>query len=293
MTIREKRNLIKGLLFISPWLAGFLVFMLYPISASFYYSLCEYNTLKPAIFIGLWNYIDLLTDEIFWKSLWNTFYFALFALPLGQVVAIALAVLLNQRCVGRPLFRAIYFLPSLVPLVALAVIWLWIFNGEYGVLNHFLGWLGIRGPNWLGSTTWSKPALIIASLWTVGGAMIIYLASLQDVPRELYESAELDGASGWHKFIYITLPLISPIIYFNVIIGVITTLQIFAVPYVMTGGGPARSTLFYTMYLYNNAFSFLRMGYASAMAWIMFVIILAATLAITRVSKSRVYYAGE
>lgn len=267
--------------------------MLYPISASFYYSLCEYNTLKPAIFIGLWNYIDLLTDEIFWKSLWNTFYFALFALPLGQVVAIALAVLLNQRCVGRPLFRAIYFLPSLVPLVALAVIWLWIFNGEYGVLNHFLGWLGIRGPNWLGSTTWSKPALIIASLWTVGGAMIIYLASLQDVPRELYESAELDGASGWHKFIYITLPLISPIIYFNVIIGVITTLQIFAVPYVMTGGGPARSTLFYTMYLYNNAFSFLRMGYASAMAWIMFVIILTATLAITRISKSRVYYAGE
>ncbi|MCD6384956.1 sugar ABC transporter permease [Candidatus Sumerlaeota bacterium] len=293
MTTQEKRNLIKGLIFISPWIAGFLGFMLYPVVASFYYSLCEYNTLKPALFIGLWNYIDLLTDDIFWKSLWNTVYFALFALPLGQVVAIALAVLLNQRCVGRPIFRAIYFLPSLVPLVALAVIWLWIFNGEYGVLNHFLGWLRLKGPNWLGSTTWSKPALIIASLWTVGGAMIIYLASLQDVPRDLYESAELDGASGWHKFLYITLPLISPIIYFNVIIGVITTLQIFAVPYVMTGGGPARSTLFYTMYLYNNAFSFLRMGYASAMAWIMFVIILGATVIITRVSKSRVYYAGE
>ena len=290
MTKVTRRNLGKGLLFISPWVVGFLVFMLYPIGASLYYGFCDYSVLKPPLWIGTWNYEDLVKDEVFWTSLWNTVIFAAFALPLGLIVSLTVALLLNTGVRGLPVYRTLFFLPSLVPLVALAVLWMWIFNGKHGILNHLLKHIGIDGPGWLSTTVWAKPALILMSVWGVGHAMVIYLAGLQDVPQSLYESADLDGANAFQKIWHITLPLISPVIYFNLVMGIIGTFQIFAVPYVMTGGGPARATTFYAMYLYNLAFEDLRMGYASAMAWILFLIILGLTLLATRFSRTFIHY---
>jgi multiple sugar transport system permease protein len=219
-------------------------------------------------------------------------------LPLGLVVSLGLAILLNTGVPGLSLFRTIFFLPSLVPTVALAILWMLLFNGEHGVINFVLRpvfqalHLG-EPPNWLGDTAWSKPALVIISLWGVGHAMVVYLAGLQDVPTELYEAAELDGAGWWHKVRHVTIPLISPVILFNLIMGIIGSLQFFAVPYVMSPeGAPARSTYFLAMYLYDNAFVYLRMGYACAMAWILFVLILVLTLVALKVSQRRVYYGG-
>jgi multiple sugar transport system permease protein len=292
MTRQEKRNLRNALLFVSPWLIGLAVFTILPAAFSVYYSLCDYSVLNPPVFIGAGNYTDLASDKVFWKSLWNTMFFAALALPLGTVVSISLALLLNTRIVGRSLFRTIFFLPSLVPLVALAILWNWIFNGQYGVLNHMLGWLGIDGPNWLGDIHWSKPALVVTGLWTTGNAVVIYLAGLQDVPRHLYEAATIDGASWWGQTRHVTLPMISPVIYFNLVMGCIGVLQIFALPYVMTGGGPARSTLFYTMYLFDQAFRFLNMGYACAMAWILFLLIALLTWGAHRLTRKHVYYGG-
>ena len=291
MTRREKENLRNGLLFISPWIIGISGFIIYPICASFYYSLCEYSVLMPAQFIGVGNYTDLMTDEVFWKALWNTFYYAFFALPLGTMVAITLALLLNLDIRGRAFFRTIFFLPSLVPMIALAILWMWIFNGQYGILNYILSFFGIHGPNWLVDPSWTKPALIITGIWGVGQAVVIYLAGLQNVPTELYEAAELDGAKSFRKIWHVTLPMISPVIYFNFIMGLIGTLQIFAVPYVLNA--PARSLLFYTMYLYDNAFRYLRMGYASAMAWILFILIVLLAAGATQLSKKYIYYAGK
>lgn len=292
MTREDRRNLVKGLLFTAPWLVGLAVFTTIPALMSLYYSFCDYSVLNPPVFIGTTNFTDLARDEVFWQSLNNTLIYAVAALPLGTVLGIVLALLLNQQIIARPVFRTIFFLPSLVPLVALAILWQWIFNGEFGVLNHALGWFGIDGPNWLTDTTWAKPALIITALWGVGNSVVIYLAGLQDVPRDFYEAARVDGANWWQQTRHITLPMISPVIYFNVIMGTIGVLQIFAVPYVMTGGGPARATLFYTMYLFNQAFRYLNMGYACAMAWVLFVIVAGLTLLAHRLSKGHVYYGG-
>lgn len=292
MTREDRRNLVKGLLFTAPWLVGLAVFTTIPALMSLYYSFCDYSVLNPPVFIGTTNFADLARDEVFWQSLNNTLIYAVAALPLGTVLGIVLALLLNQQIIARPVFRTIFFLPSLVPLVALAILWQWIFNGEFGVLNHALGWFGIDGPNWLTDTTWAKPALIITALWGVGNSVVIYLAGLQDVPRDFYEAARVDGANWWQQTRHITLPMISPVIYFNVIMGTIGVLQIFAVPYVMTGGGPARATLFYTMYLFNQAFRYLNMGYACAMAWVLFVIVAGLTLLAHRLSKGHVYYGG-
>ncbi len=293
MTRLEKKEFWKGIAFVSPWLIGMSVFLAYPVIASLYHSFCDYSVLSPAVWIGLGNYADLFHDEIFWYSLYNTFYFAIVALPLGLLVSLALALLLNAEIHGRAIFRTIFFLPSLVPMVALAILWQWIFTGEYGILNYVLRAIGIsHPPNWLGSITWSKPALIITSVWGIGNAMVIYLAGLQEIPQTYYEAADIDGANWFQKIFAITLPMLSPVIYFNLIMGIIASLQIFAVPYIMTGGGPARSTLFYTMYLYDNAFRYLNMGYASAMAWIMFVVILALTIGAHKASSKHVYYEG-
>jgi multiple sugar transport system permease protein len=298
MTRRQKENLRNGLLFVSPWLLGIIIFLLYPIAASFYYSFCEYSVLTPTQYIGLGNYQDLMSDEVFWKSLWNTFIYAVVALPLSSIIAIFLALLLNMDIKAKSLFRTIYFLPSLLPVIAVAILWQWIFNGQLGLLNYLLSWVGITGPNWLSDPKWSKTALVIMSLWGAGNTMIVYLAGLQEVPQELYEAAELDGAIGLRKIWHVTLPMISPVIYFNVIMGIIGTLQVFAAPYILGGGAgsigaPARSLLFYTMYLYDNAFRYLRMGYASAMAWILFLLILACTWLATLISKRYIYYAGK
>ena len=294
MTAGERRNIGLGLLFISPWIAGFLVFQVYPLLASIYFSFCDYDVLQSAVWIGGLNYRDMMSDEVFWKSLYNTLYFAAFSLPLGMISSVAMAILLNQSVRARPVFRTIYFLPSLVPMVAGAVLWWWILNGKFGLLNQGLALLGIEGPSWLGDEKWTKPSLILMSVWGVGNAVVIYLAALQDVPRSLYESAELDGASFWQKTRYITLPMISPVLYFNLIMGVIGSLQVFAQPYIMLGGGgPNRSALFYAVYLFQNAFEYRQMGYACAMAWILFLLIILLTWLATASTRKRLFYAGE
>ena len=295
MTKREKRNLALGLAFTSPWIAGLLVFTLYPVGASFYYSFCDYSVLAKPVFIGLGNYADLLTDDVFWKSVVNTLYYGAFALPLGTLAALVLALLLNTGVRGLPLYRAVFFIPSIIPMISMTLLWLWIFNPEYGVLNYVLSLAGIHGPSWLQDPHWTKPAFVLMSVWTVGNAIVIYLAALQDVPVTLYEAAEIDGALWYHKLLYVTLPQVSPVILFNGLMGLIGVLQVFAVPYVMTfpsPGQPARSALFYTMYLYDNAFTYLRMGYACAMAVILFLIILGLTFLVLRLSKRHVHYRG-
>ena len=283
-------------MFISPWIVGFLGFTLYPVLASIFYSFCDYDVLTSPVWVGGLNYRDMFTDTIFWKSLYNTLFFAALALPLGLAASLTVAILLNQSVCGRSVFRAIYFLPSLVPLVAGAMIWLWILNGNYGLLNHGLKMIGIsKPPQWLTDPNWTKPAIILMAVWGVGHSMVIYLAALQDVPRSLYESADLDGASWWAKLRHVTLPMISPVIYFNLIMGIIGSLQVFARPYVMLGrtGGPNRSALFYAVYLYQNAFEYRQMGYACAMAWVLFLMILFLTWVATRSTRRLIYYAGE
>ena len=280
-----------GLLFASPWLVGFLVFLAYPLLASIYFSFCDYSVLKPPVWIGLDNYRDLVRDELFWTALKNTLLYAVIALPAGMATSIVLAMLLNAKVKGMPVYRTIFFIPSLVPQVSLAVLWLWVLNGEHGVLNAVLAKVGITGPNWLSDPNWSKPAMVVMSVWGVGNAVLIYLAGLQDVPQQLIEAADLDGANGWQKTRNVTIPMISPVILFNGVMGLIGTLQVFAVPFIMfPGGTPARSTYFYTMYLFDNAFKYQKMGYASAMGWIMFLLVLALTLVSLRLSERHVHY---
>jgi multiple sugar transport system permease protein len=280
-----------GLAFVSPWAVGLGLFLLYPIAASLYYSFCDYSILDRARPLGLANYADLFADKLYLKSLLNTLFYAALSMPLGLALALTLALLLNSGVRGLTVYRTIFFLPALVPMVALAVLWLWIFNGEYGVLNVFLGKVGLRAPGWLTDPAWSKPALVLLSLWGMGQAMVIFLAGLQEVPVHLYEAADLDGASWWSKIRHVTLPMISPVLLFNGIMGIIGSLQFFAIPYIMTPNGqPARSAYFYAMYLYDNAFLYLRMGYASAMAWILFLLILALTLLSLRLAARYVHY---
>lgn len=299
MTARERHNLRNGLAFCWLWFVGLGVFTVYPVLASLYYSFCDYSVLQAPVWIGGENYQRMLADTLFWKSLRNTLIFAALSLPLGMIVSIALALLLNTGVRGMPLFRTIFYLPSIVPVVASSMLWMWIFNGQYGLLNWVLGPVcapfGGKPPGWLADPDWAKPALVLMSLWGVGNSMIIYLAGLQDVPQDLYESAELDGANWWRRLWHITLPMISPVIYFNLIMGIIGTLQTFTTVFVMTGGAdgsPARSTLMYALYLFSTAFYDLRMGYASAMAWVLFILIVVLTLVATKLTEKRVHYAG-
>lgn len=293
MKSKDWRNFGRGMAFLSPWLIGFLVFTLVPVVLSFWYSLCDYSLVQAPYFTGLDNYQTLMADPIFWKALKNTGVYALMALPSAMLVSLGLALLLNADIKGQAFYRTIIFLPSLVPAVASAMLWLWLFNARLGLINVLLGKIGITGPPWLASEQWAMPALALMSLWGVGQTVVIYLAGLQDVPRDLYEAAELDGASPWQRLRNVTLPIISPVIFFNLIMAIIGTMQVFSIPYIMTGGGPARSTYFFTMYLYDNAFNFLRMGYASAMAWVQLLIILALTGLAFWSSKKWVYYQGK
>jgi len=302
--MKENRTL-TGLLFISPWIVGFLVFNVYPIVSSFYFSLCDYSVLSPPVFIGAQNYMDLVRDGVFWKALYNTLFFAGFAVPLGLFISLSLAILLNFEIFGRGIFRVVFFLPSLVPMVALAVLWQWMLNGELGLINHvlspflhawnFLFKTSLNPPNWLLDAHYAKWGLIFTTLWGVGNAVVIYLAGLQDVPRYLYEAAEIDGANFWGKTWHVTLPIISPTIYFNTIMGIIGAFQVFAVPYVMAGGGdgPERSLLFIATYIYQNAFDYWNMGYACALGLILFLVICGLTLLATRLSRKHIYYAGK
>lgn len=296
MTRQEKRNLRNGLLFASPYIAGFLAFTLYPIAASLYYSFCQYNVVRPPVWVGLENYQALFfEDPRFWKSLYNTLYFTVFSVPLSLAFSIGLAMMLNRKIRGMAVYRTIFFLPTIVPIVASSVLWLWVLNPDSGLINGALRQFGIEGPGWIASEHWAKPSLILMSLWSVGGAMVIFLAGLAEVPQTLYEAADIDGAGRWMKFRHVTLPMLTPVILFNLIMGLINSLQYFTQVYVMTGGKgtPVDSTMFYPLYLYRNSFYYLRMGYASAMAWLLFLVILGATLALLASSKRWVHYHGE
>jgi len=293
----DRRHLRNGLLFALPYVLGFLVFVLYPIVASLYYSLCQFNVINPPVWVGLENFQTLFTqDPLFWKALYNTLFFTAFSVPLSLVFSLSLAILLNQKVRGMAAYRTVFFLPSIVPIVASAVLWLWVLNPESGLINGMLRqFLGVDGPGWIADEHWAKPSLVLMSLWSVGGAMVIFLAGLADVPQVLYEVADIDGAGRWTKFRHVTLPMLTPTILFNLIMGLINAFQYFTQVYVMTGGkgGPVDSTMFYALYLYRNSFYYLRMGYASAMAWLLFLVILSATVLLLVTSKRWVHYHGE
>ena len=305
MTRGDRHNLRLGLLFISPWIVGFLALFVYPLLCAAYYSLCDYSVLTPAVFVGGDNYRDLLADATFWQSLYNTLFFAAFSIPLGFLISFTLALLLNFDVPARGVFRTVFFLPSLVPMVCLAVLWQWMLNGDVGLVNASItpGLHAINGvlhthlsaPNWLQDARYAKWGVIFTTLWGVGQAVVIYLAGLQDVPRYLYEAAEIDGAGFWLKTIHISLPALSPVIYFNTIMALIGSLQVFAVPYVMTSGGegPERSLLFMATYLYRNAFDYWHMGYACAIGMVMFGLILLITYLGTKLSERHIFYAGN
>jgi len=300
-TPRTRQRFITGMGFISLWIVGFIVFTLYPMIASLAYSFTEYHIKQPSEWLGILNYTKLIQDPLFWKSLYNTAYMVVFAVPLSLLFSFLCALLLNIKTPGQSIYRVIYFLPSIVPVVASTLLWLWILNPNSGLLNTLLDGIGIRGPNWTKDPFWAKPSLIMLGLWGVGNTIIIYLAGLQDIPDTLVEAAELDGASWWQRLWSITIPLISPITLFNLIIGVIGTFQYFSQAYVLSAGispvasglgAPLNSTLFYSVYLYQQGFVYLKMGYASAQAWILFLIILVCTLLLLRSSDTWTYYEG-
>jgi multiple sugar transport system permease protein len=286
---------MTGLLWTAPWWLGFIGFLAIPMGFSLYISFCDYPMLQPPVYVGAANYLALASDPVFRKVIANTFVYAALAIPSGTILAVLLAVLLNQKVRGQAFFRACIFLPTVVPLVAAAVVWMWVLNSEFGLVNETLRSAGMRGPMWLESPHWAMIALVLVSLWFVGSPVVIYLAGLQEIPDALYEAAHLDGASPLRRFWHITLPGLAPVMLFNVIVGLITSWQIFALPYVMwrMRPGPDRAVYFYTTYLFDNAFRYLKMGYASAMAWIQLLIILALTGLVFLVSRRFVHYSGK
>ena len=293
VSLRQHEERI-ALLFLSPWLIGFLVFTAFPIVASMFLSLTDYPILKSPEFVGLRNYSYMLTgDPLFWQSLKVTTIYTVAIVPLQLVTAYALAILLNQTVQGLSVFRTIFFIPAVTPTVATALMWMWVFHPEIGLANSALAAIGVEGPKWLASTEWALPTFIIISLWGIGGGMVIYLAGLQSVPTSLYEAAELDGAGAWARFIHVTLPITSPVILFVTVTSMIGSFQVFTAAFVMTDGGPVNSTLFFVLHLYNYGWRFLQMGYASALAWVLFVIILGLTLTLLRLSGRLIYYEAE
>jgi len=280
-------------LWISPWLIGFLIFSLGPIIASFYLSLTRYKIGGSPEWIGLANYnMAFFEDKLFWPSLWRTAYFSLASVGLGVVLSLLAAMLLNQDIKGKTIFRALYYLPSLTPVVALAILWQWLLAPKQGLVNHLLSLVNIPGPGWLTNQAWAVPSIILITLWSTvgGGRMIIFLAGLQNVPKELQEAAQIDGANGWQRFRHITIPLISPVILFNTLLGVIGSFSVFSVAYIATAGGPNYATWFYMLHLYYNAFSYFQMGYASALAWVFFVFIFLLSYIQIKLSERWVYY---
>jgi multiple sugar transport system permease protein len=328
MTGKQRKDLRMGLLFISPWIVGFAVFGVYPIAMAIYYSFCDYDVLRDPVWVGSLNYQDMVTDDVFWKSLYNTLFYTLISVPMSLTLALLIAVLLNRPILGRSLFRTFFYIPAIVPLVAVSMIWIWVFQGETGLLNYGIASLGrsidfvlhdfvhinvamdwingkmgtgwhlgrvtLEGPQWLTDATWTKPTLILSSVWQIGGAMVLFLAGLQDVPRSLYESADLDGAGPMQQFRHITIPMVSPVLYFNLVMGIILSIQEFVKPFIMMAdGGENRSALLFAVYIYQNAFQYNNMGYACAMAVILFLMILVLTWLATRAMAGHVHYGGD
>jgi multiple sugar transport system permease protein len=292
----RRREAWQGYLCILPWIVGFLAFALIPILASAYYSLTSYNILKPPVFVGAQNYVTAFTnDRMFWRSMWLTVIWTIITVPLGIVGSIIAAIFLHQGLKGTSFYRTAFFLPSLTPVVAASLLWRWMFHPDAGVVNWALSLFAIRGPGWLSNPDWAIWALAIISLWTgVGGSrMIIFLAGLEGVPTHLYEAAEIDGANAWQKAIRITLPLLTPTIFFNLTMGVLGSFRAFDMAFLTTQGGPAYATYFFALHIYFEAFQFYEMGYACALSWVLFVIIIVLTIIQFATSKNWVFYEAQ
>lgn len=299
---KELHNNAVGLAFASPWIIGFVTLSLVPIIQSFYYGFTDFNIFNPPNWVGLSNYESLFKDDMFIKSLANTFYMTLFGTPVNIIIGLLTAMLLNMKVRGMSIYRTVYYLPSIVPTVAASMLWMFLLNSQYGLVDKILGILHIYQPNWLTDANWTKPALILMGAWTTGTIMIIFLAALQNIPRQLYEAASMDGASLFQQFLHVTLPGISPIMLYQIILSIIANFQYFTQAFVMTGvgngqysgvlGGAGNSMLFYALYIYKVAFSYLKMGKACAMAWILFIIVAIVTWLLVKTSKLWVDY-GE
>jgi multiple sugar transport system permease protein len=299
-----RRNLVAGILFISPWVLGFVAFYLYPALASLYYSFTDFKILEAPRWVGLDNYARMGSDPLFWKSLGNTLYLAVIGLPLSVLSALAIALLLNVKGIrGISIFRTVFYLPVVVPTVAVAILWIWLLNPQYGLVNQALGFVGLPQPKWFFDADWTKPGIILMTVWGVGDVVVIYLGALQGVSRDLYDAADADGAGRFDKIRHVTIPMISPAILFNMITGAIAIFQYFTQAYVISEGTTSRgsgaigglqnSLLFYGLHLYNNAFRYFRLGYASALAWILLLVILCFTVLMLWASRRRVYYASD
>lgn len=281
------KNKWTGLKFLSPWLLGVLLFTAFPMIFATYISFTDWPILGDAEFIGFANYKEILRDEMFWKSLKVTVRYAVLAVPLSIITAFSMAFLLNSKIKYISFYRTLYYLPALVSGVAVAVVWKWILNPNYGIANRVLGVVGIEGPNWLGDPDWVLPSYLMIAIWGAGSGILTYLVGLKDIPRDLYEAAEINGAGFWTKLFKITLPLMTPVLYFNLIMGMIAAFRKFTDAYIIGGAGNEGG--FFMVYLYNNAFTYYRMGYATALAWILFIILLSLTLFINYTSKKWMY----
>jgi multiple sugar transport system permease protein len=294
LTPHRRKEALTFYLFISPWVIGFVVFLLGPMLFSIYLSFTEWDSFTAPVWVGLDNYITLLTDDpIFLKVMGNTAYYSLISVPLGMVVSLFIANLLNKKVRLRKLFRTLVYLPHLIPIVAVALIFQMVFAPEAGPLNQALALIGIDGPNWLRDADWVKPALILMSLWQAGGGTILLLAGMNGIPKELYEAAEIDGASGFRQFWSVTFPQLTPVIFFNLIMGIIGSFQVFAQVFILTGGGPDNASQMAVPMLFDEAFRFYHMGYGSAIAWILFVVIMAFTALAFATSGRWVFYESE
>jgi len=285
------REAIAFHLLVSPWIAGFALFTAGAMIFSIVISFTDWQVLLPVHFVGLKNYQRaLFRDPLVKQSLKVTAIYTFSAVPLDLILAMTVAILMNQKVRFLGLWRTIYYLPAVIPSVAVAMLWMWIFNPKFGVLNWLLSLVGVRGPGWIYTPEWALPSLVLTSLWGIGGSMLIYLAGLQGIPTQLYESAKIDGAGTVKLFRYITLPMMTPVIFFNLVMGIIGSFQVFTNAFIMTNGGPVNATLFYVLYLYRQAFQGYKMGYGAALAWILFVIIISFTLLIIRSSAAWVFY---
>jgi multiple sugar transport system permease protein len=296
MSRARRRHIIEGYLYLTPFLLGFVIFTAGPMIASLVLSFASYNLISPPTFIGLGNYVEAFTvDQQFWPSLGRTFLYAGISVPLGIIGSLAVALLLNVKVKGTSFFRTLFFMPSLVPIVASTVLWVWLLQPDWGLVNLAL-WevTGIQGPRWFQSPDWAMISLISLALWTsIGGTrMIIFLAGLQGVPADLYDAASIDGAGAWARFRHVTLPMITPTVFLNLVLGIIASLQVFTSAFVATGGGPAFATWFYALHIYKSAFNYFSMGYASALAWMFLIVILFFTWVQFKLARRWVYYAA-
>lgn len=294
-TALRRREAAWGILFALPWLLGLLIFVLGPMLVSLYLSFAKYDIVRPPEWIGFANFVRAFTgDELFWPSLGRTFRYAIFVVPIGTAGSLALAMLLNRAQPGTTIFRTLYFLPHLTPVVAMAILWKWLLHPSVGPVNYLLGRVGIDGPGWLSNPSWALTSIIVISLWAYlgGNTMLIFLAGLQGVPQELYDAAQVDGAGAWQKFRNVTLPMISPTLFFNLILGIIGALKVFALAYVATQGGPSWSTWFFALHLYRWSFEYFDMGYGAALAWIFTLILVVLTAVQFYGSRHWVHYEG-